>query len=108
MIRERALPAGAGFSSLCGTTERREERMTEPTGELTPQERERGLQILRRCDAYSLLDEVLEEAAARGDIPHTEILENARAELLTLREDASHQLTRFRWEHGIPQPGERS
>jgi hypothetical protein len=82
--------------------------MTEPRGELTPQARERGLQILRRCDAYSLLDRVLEEAATRGDIPNTEILENARTELLSLTEDASYQLTRFRREHGIPQPGERS
>jgi hypothetical protein len=98
----------AGFSSLSGIArERREEMMTEPRGELTPQERARGVRLIRRCDAYSLLGEVLEEAAARGDIPNTEILENARAELLALREDASHQLTRFRREHGIPQPGER-
>jgi hypothetical protein len=37
--------------------------MPEPRGELTPQERQRGLQILRRCDAYSLLREVLAKAA---------------------------------------------
>jgi hypothetical protein len=76
--------------------------MTEPTRELTPLERKRGLRLMRRCDAYTLMECVLDDAAKRGDIPDTEALENARAELRARYGEVREAFVQFKREHGLP------
>jgi hypothetical protein len=68
--------------------------MTEQSRELTPEEQQRGERIMRRCDAFSLLRVVLDDAAS--GIPNTAMLENASDELRILEMDASNALQRPR------------
>jgi hypothetical protein len=65
--------------------------------ELSPEERRRGWQLVRTCDAYSLMRMALD-----GDtIFDGEDKENALAELRGLEESAETALRRFQREHGI-------
>ncbi len=66
---------------------------------LSDEERARGRWLMRRCDAYVLLQDVLEEA----HIPNTADRETALTELRIFQEDAATALSRFNWEHGIPE-----
>jgi hypothetical protein len=57
--------------------------------ELSPEEQRQGWRLVRTCDAYELLGLALEDALARGTMEHGEQdVENARAELRILQEDA--------------------
>jgi hypothetical protein len=76
--------------------------MAEPTRELTPLERKRGLRLMRRCDAYMLMECVLDDAAERGEVPNTAMLEDARAELRARYEEVREVFVQFKRERGLP------
>ena len=75
--------------------------------EALPEEEQARLRRLgRRCDAFSLIQDVFEEAVDRGSVPNVADRENCRSELRVLKEEANGAYKRFQREHGIPEPFE--
>jgi hypothetical protein len=76
--------------------------MENPIRYLTPEQEERGLRLVRRCDAFSLLWDALDFFERNQDETGEDDLENAREELRTLCESAENNLWLFKRKHGIP------
>jgi hypothetical protein len=70
-------------------------------GELSLELQFEGTRLLRRCDAYDLLETALDEFAEHQDIHSKRDISNAREELRDLRESAYAELNEFKRRHGI-------
>ncbi len=71
--------------------------------QLSEEEAAHAYRLLRTCDAFGLARWALEEAAAHGEIPNEDDLQNARAELRIQLEEAETALMQFKRRHGIPE-----
>ncbi len=75
--------------------------MTDYMSRLPLPEQVEAYMVIREADAIGLINRAFEEAVERGDLTNDNDIENARAELRSLKEAAEIRLGYFRRRAGL-------